>query len=78
MKSSPKSKLVKVGFGSNIAQNQVKLGKVIMFPLFGFIYSYYAPIWPDFGPDLAKLIYIFQYLTLFTYIYPHLDLFGYI
>ena len=25
-----------------------------------------------FGPDLALCIYIFQYLALFTYIYPHL------
>ena len=29
-----------------------------------------------FGPDLALVIYIFQYLALFTYIYPHLALFA--
>ena len=46
---------------------KVKLGEVIMFPLFAPIYH--------FGPDLAKFIYIFQYLALFTYIYPHLALF---
>ena len=55
----------------------MKLGKVIMFPLFGFIYSYFAPIY-NFGPDLALFIYIFQYLDLFTYIYPYLHLFGYV
>ena len=42
-------------------------------PLFGFIYSYFAPIY-HFGPDLALFIDIFQYLVLFTYIYPHLPL----
>ena len=48
---------------------KVKLGKVIMFPLFGFIYSYFAPIY-HFGTDLALFIYIFQHLPLFGYIYP--------
>ena len=48
-----------------------------MFALFGFIYSYFAPIY-HFGPDLVMCIYIFKYLALFTYIYPHLFLFGYI
>ena len=38
-----------------------------MFPLFGFIYSYFAPIL-QFGSDLAMFIYIFKYLVLFTYI----------
>ena len=40
---------------------------------------YVAPIY-HFGPDLALSIYIFQYLALFTNIYPHLAylaLFGY-
>ena len=35
----------------------------------GFIYSYFAPD-NHFGPDFALFIYIFQYLALFTYIYP--------
>ena len=39
---------------------KVKLGKIIMFPL----YSYVAPIY-HFGTDLALFIYIFQYLALF-------------
>ena len=56
---------------------KVKLGKVIMLPLFGFIYSYFAPIY-HFGLDLTICIYILQYLALFTYFYPHLALFGYI
>ena len=102
MKSSPNSKLGKVGVSSNIAQNHSSsLYEVIPFhylphftlqvdqkwnyeirqshyvPLFGFIYSYFAPI-NHFGPNLALFIYIFQYLALFTYIYPHLALFGYI
>ena len=46
-------------------------------PLFGFIYSYLAPIY-HFGPELVLFIYIFQYLALFTYIYPHLALFAHI
>ena len=57
--------------------SKVKLGKVIMCPIFGFIYSYFAPIY-HFGPDLAWFVYIFQYLALFKYIYQHLALFGYI
>ena len=45
-------------------------------PLFGFIYSYFAPIHVyHFGPDLALFSYIFQYLALFTYIYPYLVIF---
>ena len=36
-----------------------------MFPLFGVIYSCFAPIY-HFGTDLALFIYIFQYLALFT------------
>ena len=56
---------------------KVKLGKVIMLPLFGFIYSYFALIY-HFGPDLTICIYILQYLALFTYFYPHLALSGYI
>ena len=55
---------------------KVKLGSHYM-PLFGFIYSYFAPIY-HFGPDLALFIYVFQYLALVTYIYQHLALFGYI
>ena len=42
--------------------------------LFGFIYSYFAPIY-HFGSDLALFIYIFQYLALLNYIYPHLVIF---
>ena len=42
-------------------------------PLFGFIYSYFAPIL--FGLDLALFIDIFQYLALFTYIYLYLPTF---
>ena len=42
--------------------------------IFGFIYSYLAPIY-HFGPDLALFIYIFQYLALLNYIYPHLVIF---
>ena len=38
---------------------KMKLGKVIInVPLFGFIYSYFAPI-NHFGPDLALFICIF-------------------
>ena len=54
---------------------KVKLGKVIMLPLFGFIYSYFAPIY-HFSPDLTICIYILQYLALITYTYPHLALFS--
>ena len=46
---------------------KVKLGKVIMFPLFGFIYSYFARIF-YFGADVAMFVYILKYLALFTYI----------
>ena len=46
-----------------------------MLPLFGFIYSYFAPLY-HFGPDLTICINILQYLALFTYIYPHLALFS--
>ena len=42
--------------------------------LFGFINSYFAPIY-HFGPDLALFIYVFQYLALLNYIYPHLVIF---
>ena len=42
--------------------------------LFGLIYSYFAPIY-HFGLDLALFIYIFQYLALLNYIYPHLVIF---
>ena len=52
-----------------------KLTKNHYVSLFGFIYSYLAPIY-HFGPDLALFIYIFQYfLTLLNYIYPHLVIF---
>ena len=44
-------------------------------PLFGFIYSYLAPIY-HFGPDLVLFIYSFQHLALFAHIYPHLALFA--
>ena len=54
---------------------KVKLGSHYV-PLFGFIYSYFAPIHVyHFGPDLALFSYIFQYLALFTYIYPYLVIF---
>ena len=51
-----------------------KLTKCHYVSLFGFIYSYFAPIY-HFGPDLALFIYIFQYLALLNYIYPHLVIF---
>ena len=47
-------------------------------PLFGFIYSYFAPIY-HFGPYLALFIYIFQniypYLHTFSLICPYLVIF---
>ena len=52
---------------------KVKLGNIIMLPLFGFIYSYFDPIY-HFGPDLIICIYISKYLALCTFIYPHLAL----
>ena len=85
MKSSQKSKLGKVGVGSNLLRIthltsrksylfiiypnshdklSNRLGKVIMFPLFGFIYSYFAPIY-HFGPDLV----MYLYFPIFSFIY---------
>ena len=54
--------------------SHAKLTKCHYVSLFGFIYSYFAPIY-HVGPDLALFIYIFQYLALLNYIYPHLVVF---
>ena len=50
------------------------LTKMHYVSLFGFIYSYFVPIY-HFGPDLALFIYIYQYLALTNYIYPYLVIF---
>ena len=52
---------------------KVKLGSHYV-PLLGFIYSYFAPDIPFWSRFRLFFIYIFQYLALFTYIYPHLPL----
>ena len=62
---------------------KVKLGKVIMHVMCPYldVSTLILPPICHFGPDVALFIYIFQYLALFTYIYPHLAclaLFGYI
>ena len=46
-------------------------------PQFWFIYSYLAPR-HHVCPDLALSVYMFQYLALFTSIYPHFALFAHI
>ena len=53
--------------------SHAKLTKSHYVSLFGFIYSYLAPIY-HFGPYLALFIY-FLYWTLLNYIYPHLVIF---
>ena len=48
--------------------------KVIMCPYLGLSTLILLQIY-HFGPDLALFIYIFQYLALLNYIYPHLVIF---
>ena len=57
-----------------ISHEKLTKSHYIVCVLFGFIYSYFAPVY-HFGPDLALLIYIFQYLALLNYIFPHLVIF---
>ena len=48
-----------------------KLGEVIMFPLFGYKYSYFAPIF-HFGTHIILFTLIWLYLPLIAIILPYM------